>query len=284
MSSIKPFDINLTIRGEEISMKYLFAMDKFSIQVMYSYLSQGKLYEPDLSYFLMRTLAKGDVFLDVGAHVGFFSIFAAKLVGTAGRVIAFEPEKDNLQSLNKHIEINGASNIEVVDKVVCDTNGLRNFYINRDNDGGHCLWDVGAHDFNVKSAANPKHLTLEAVTLDTVLGEHDIESVKVLKIDTEGGEHQVCKGARQTLEKHAIPFVVCELNDFGLAQLGSSQENLRSYMKDLGYDTFLMDTADEFPKLLPNSVAITVKSRSVPNVLFSRLEFLAPYWTVETIE
>ena len=284
MSNIKPFDLNLTVRGEEISVKYLFDMDKFSIQVMYSYLSQGKLYEPDLSYFLMGTLAKGDVFLDVGAHVGFFSIFAAKLVGPAGRVIAFEPEEDNLQSLKKHIEINGVANIEVIDKVVCDTDGPRTFYINRDNDGGHCLWDVGVHDFNVKSAADPKPLTLQAVTIDTVLGERHIEGVKVLKIDTEGGEHQVCKGARQALERHAIPFVVCELNDFGLAQLDSSQENLRAFMKDLGYDTFLMDKEGEFPKLLPNSVAIASKSRSVSNVLFSRLEFLAPYWNVETIE
>ena len=284
MSNIKPFDLNLVVKGEEISVKYLFDLDKFSIQVMYSYLSRGKLYEPDLSYFLMGILAKGDVFLDVGAHVGFFSVIAAKLVGPEGGVIAFEPEEENLQSLNKHIEMNDASNIEVVDKVVCDADGPCTFYINRDNDGGHCLWDVGVHDFNVKSAADPKPLTLEAVTLDTVLGERHIEGVKILKIYTEGGEHQVCTGARQALEKHAIPFVVCELNDFGLAQLGSSQESLRAFMKELGYDTFLMDKEGAFPKLLPNSAAIASKSRSVSNVLFSRLEFLAPYWNVETVE
>ena len=49
MSNIKPFDLNLVVKGEEISVKYLFDLDKFSIQVMYSYLSRGKLYEPDLS-------------------------------------------------------------------------------------------------------------------------------------------------------------------------------------------------------------------------------------------
>ncbi|MDP6572411.1 MAG: FkbM family methyltransferase [Rhodospirillales bacterium] len=284
MSNIKPFDLNLIVKGEEISVKFLFDLDKFSIQVMYSYLSQGKLYEPDLSYFLMKILGKSDVFLDVGAHVGFFSVIAGKLVGPEGCVVAFEPEEENLQSLKKHVEINGVSNIEVVDKVVCDTDGPRTFYINRDNDGGHCLWDVGVHPFNKKSAADPKPLTIEAVSLDTALAERRIENVKLLKIDTEGGEHQVCKGARQALEKHAIPFVVCELNDFGLEQLDSSQENFRAFMKDLGYDTFLMDGDGEFPKLLPNSVAIASKSKSVSNVLFSRLEFLTPYWNVETIE
>ncbi len=186
MSNIKPLDLNLVVKGEEISVKFLFDLDKFSIQVMYSCLSQGKLYEPDLSYFLMKTLGKDDAFLDVGTHVGFFSVIAAKLVGPEGCVAAFEPEEENLQSLKKHVEINGVSNIEIVDKVVCDTDGPRTFYINRDNDGGHCLWDVG-------------------------------------------------------------------------------------------YDTFLMDRDGEFPKLLPNSVAIASKSRSVSNVLFSRLEFLTPY-------
>ena len=49
MSNIKPFDLNLVVKGEEISVKYLFDLDKFSIQVMYSYLSRGKLYEPNIS-------------------------------------------------------------------------------------------------------------------------------------------------------------------------------------------------------------------------------------------
>ena len=127
-------------------------------------------------------------------------------------------------------------------------------------------------------------LTLEATTLDTVIGELGLDGIKVLKIDTEGAEHQISMGARQALEKHAIPFVVCELNEFGLEQLDSSQGNFRAFMKDLGYDTFLMDKEGEFPKLLPNSVAIASKPKSVCNVLFSRLEFLTPYWNVETIE
>ena len=284
MSNLKPFDLNLVVKGEEISLNFLFDLQKFSIQVMYSYLSRGKLYEPDLSYFLMNILNKGDVFVDVGAHVGFFSMIAAKLVGPEGRVIAFEPEEDNLKTLKNHIDINIASNIEVVEKVVCDTDGSRTFYINRDNDGGHCLWDVGVHPFNKLSAANPKPLTLEAVTLDTALGERNIENVKILKIDTEGAEQQVCNGARQALERHAIPFVISELNEFGLQQLDTSQECFRAFMKDLGYDTFLMDREGGFPKLVPNSVAIASKSKSVSNVLFSRLEFVAPYWNVETIE
>ena len=99
MSNIKPLDLNLVVKGEEISVKYLFDLDKFSIQIMYSYLSRGQLYEADLSYFLMNILGKGDTFLDVGAHIGFFSVIAAKLVGPKGRVVAFEPEEDNLQSL-----------------------------------------------------------------------------------------------------------------------------------------------------------------------------------------
>ena len=284
MSEIQPFELKLIIKKEEISVQYLFDPDKSAVMFMYSRLSQGKLYEPDVSYFLMNILGKGDVFLDVGAHIGFFSMIAAKLVGPKGRVVVFEPEEENLQTLRKHIEINDVANIEVVDKVVCDADGPRTFYYNRDNDGAHCLWDVSLHPFNKKSAADPKSRTVEATTLDTVIGALGLDGIKVLKIDTEGAEHQVIEGAVGTIKGSDIPFILCELNDFGLDLMGSSQTAFRSFMKELGYDTFLMDKEGDFPKLLPNSVTIASKSNLVSNVLFSRLEFLAPYWNVEAIE
>ena len=124
-------------------------------------------------------------------------------------------------------------------------------------------------------------LTLLALAGPTMAADPVVVSSK---IDTEGAEQQVCNGARQALERHAIPFVISELNDFGLQQLDTSQEGFRAFMKDLGYDTFLMDREGGFPKLLPNSVAIASKSKSVSNVLFSRIEFVAPYWNLETIE
>lgn len=284
MTHVQPFDLKLLVNDEEIAISYLFDLDLFSIKIMYSSLSQGRLYEPELCHVLFRALKKGDTYLDVGAHVGYFAIIAAKLVGPEGRVVAFEPEGANLARLGEHIAMNKLANVTVVNKVVCDAVGPRTFYINRDNDGGHGLWDVGRHSFNVKSAAQPQPIEIEATTLDATAAALGTAAIKVLKIDTEGGEHQILEGAAKTIERQAIPFVICELNEFGLNQLGSSQSALRSYMKARGYDTFVMDKEGAFPKLVPEGVTLVSRSNSVTNVLFSRPEWLAPYWPMEAVD
>ena len=281
MSNVVPVEVNLKVGDEVHSLRYRFDLDKFSQNIFHGYLSKGRLYEPDLSMFVIRVLKKGDVFVDVGAHVGVFSILASKLAGPDGQVIAVEAERDNVDDLMGHVELNGCRNITVRNAVLSDSPGPTTFYTNADNDGGHCLWDPGRHAFNRKSAANPEPRTVEAETLDSIIGELKPPAIKILKMDTEGAEHLIVKGGLETIESYRIPFILSEMNDFGLQQLGSSQQAYRSAMKEIGYDTFLMDDQGGFPKLLPLSVPI--QTRMVINVLYSTVDSLAPYWDAERI-
>lgn len=284
MSKVQPFDLKLLVNDEEIAIHYNLDLDLFSIKIMYSSLSHGRLYEPEVCHVLFKTLKKGDTYLDVGAHIGYFAVIAAKLVGAEGRVVAFEPEAANLKRLAEHVRVNALDNVAVVDKVVCESQGPRTFFINRDNDGGHSLWDVGRHSFNVKSAAAPQPLTLEATTLDATVATLGLAAVKVVKIDTEGGEHKILEGAKGAIERLAIPFIICELNEFGLAQLGSSQPGLRAYMKERGYDTFVMDKEGAPPKLVPEGVTVVSRSNSVANVLFTTPASIAEFWRIEAVD
>ncbi len=283
MANDKPFDMNFKADGEHAVVHFLFDLDLISNRVILKALAANAFYEPTLSTLLFRLLRPGDTFVDVGAHIGYFSLLASKLVGAEGRVIAVEPDDANADRLEMHKQTNGCANIEIFRAVLSDAPGPKTFYVNADNDGGHSLWDPGIHFFNEKSAANPQTRTLDGETLDSIIEKAGSPTVKLVKMDTEGAESHIVRGAPATLGGHEIPFVVGEVNDFGLEQMGSSQQELRELMKANGYDTFLLNPEGRFPTMIPHGVPITSASSLVFNVLFSNLDSLAPWWGVEMI-
>ncbi len=283
MAKDKPFDMHFKAAGEDAVIHFLFDLDLMSNRIIFNALAANTFYEAELSTLLFRLLRPGDTFIDVGAHIGYFSLLASKLVGNDGRVIAIEPDDINAERLEKHKEMNDCANIEIFRTVLSDTPGPKNFYVNADNDGGHSLWDVGAHPFNKKSAANPETRTIDGETLDSIIKKAGSPTVKLVKMDTEGAEPGIIRGAPLALGAHEIPFVVSEVNEFGLRQMGDSQTVLRDLMKANGYDTFLLNPEGCFPTMIPHTVPIASAESLVFNVLFSDADSLAPWWGVEMI-
>ena len=124
------------------------------------------------------------------------------------------------------------------------------FYINQDNDGGHAMWDISRHEFNIKSRENTEIRTVPQTTLDLYLQNTDLGKLRMIKMDVEGSELKVLRGAKQTLLKYQLPFIIAEVNRYALAQLGSSEEDLRSYMSELGYEAYV-PTETHIAKLKP---------------------------------
>jgi len=102
-------------------------------------LSINKSYEEFETEVTKKIVNDGDVVLDIGANIGYYTLIFAKLVGKNGKVYAFEPEPNNLAILKKNIEINGYKNIEVIDKVVSNKNGTVKLYISEQNKGHHSI-------------------------------------------------------------------------------------------------------------------------------------------------
>lgn len=240
--------------------------NQMSQRIMLDAFSHGKLYEPETSLLIARILTPGDTVVDVGGHVGFFSMLAATLVGPQGRVIGFEPEPGNFDRYSRHAEMNGFTHVEAVPMAVGETDGTTELFFNSDNDGGHALWDVGEHPFNQKSRAGQKVLSIPVTSLDGYLGARDLSGLKLIKIDAEGCEHHVLLGAKRLLQKYRVPYVVAEINDFGLQRMGTDQHALRGLMLELGYEVFALvpDTTEMVP-LRPDQV---VESKVVYNLLF----------------
>lgn len=196
-------------------------------------LRRGSFWEADVSRFLRAVLRPGDGFVDVGAHVGWFAVLAATLMGADGRVQAVEADPANFARLRRNLALNGLDRVRATCAVAAEQAGRRRFWFNADNEGGNALWDPGLLDNNPLSRAGPRAEELEAVTLDALLA--DFGPVRVLKIDVEGAEPLVLSGASRLLREAPPDHVICELHDFGLRAVGWDQHRLRGLMADHGY-------------------------------------------------
>jgi len=151
-------------------------------------------YEYRKQRLFAQVLHEGDIVFDVGAHAGFYTLLASSRVGWRGRVFAFEPFRPNLYFLKEHLRLNGASNVTVVEAAVSETSGVVRFA-------------EGRNTSTARIAADGK-LQVETVSLDEVFVTQRLSSVAVIKIDVEGAEALVLRGARRLLaSQHPLIFL-----------------------------------------------------------------------------
>ena len=261
--SFGPFQYNLKISLD---------LNQFSQKIIWGYLSNGKLYEPETSQFVEKVLKGGDCFVDIGAHIGYFSLLAAKIVGDHGSVLSFEPERKNYDQLKQHIAMNDLTNIKTFDIALSSEDKGGELFVNSDNDGGHALWNVSEHPLCKKSRYDQIKQRVTIATLDSILQTESVDRIKLIKIDTEGTEHNILLGSFNTIKRCKVPYIICEINRFGLKHMGTSEPRLREFMKELGYETYLI--RQEEPKLLRLSPGDQVETDYVFNVVFIKPENL----------
>ena len=147
----------------------------------------GGTYEREQTRLFQRHLRPGGTVLDVGAHVGYYTLLSSVLVGDAGRVHAFEPNPANAEFLLRHVQINRRANVRVEQAAVSDRAGTARFEFGTGSGTGH-LAEAGA-------------LEVRTVRLDDHCAEHGL-APSAVKIDVEGAELSVLEGGRDTLARH----------------------------------------------------------------------------------
>lgn len=248
---------------------------------VYAHVAAGQSYEAEIACVLMRTLQAGDTAIDVGANIGFFTLMMAALVGVEGKVVAFEPIEQTADRLVQNVAYNGAPGIVTVSRqpVWCRSEAVP-FYTSADDAAGSCLWEPGLWHENQKSRDKPESRLLCATTLDLL----DIKFPKVIKIDAEGAEENILRGASRILawqDSWRIPYIIAELNPFGMQQMGGTTESLRTYMRSNGYDLFFIHKDDRMPTLVPPTVEVAFHGGcAVKNVLFSTVDDVAKAWPI----
>jgi FkbM family methyltransferase len=142
-------------------------------------------YEWDKRLAFESMAQPGDVVFDIGAHVGFYTLLAAELVGSSGRVVAFEPVPENLRYLKSHLRMNRVKNT-----VVCPVAVGRGF--------GVMGFDRGVSSTQGRLSASAP-LKVPVVGLDEYVAQRGFPSPKVIKMDIEGGELDALEGAKTLL-------------------------------------------------------------------------------------
>ena len=160
---------------------------------------------------MRRLLAGGGDFVDVGAHVGTYSVVASRELDARGRVLAFEPNPAMRRRLDENLGLNECSNVVVSDVAVSDRPGRASLFVPR---VGEVEWSSLASDWVEESDA----VEVETSTLDAEVERHGFEPA-VVKIDVESYELRVLAGAAAVLERG--PALLVEIVDENLAEVVS---------------------------------------------------------------
>lgn len=188
------------------------------------------LYEAPVQAAVAAELRAGDVVLDVGANIGFLTVLAARLVGPAGRVVAFEPVPANAQLVRRNAALNRQRQVQVVEAAVGDHVGTAKLVLAR-HAGGAAL----------QGADRPQdacgELTVPVVTLDDWLARLAPSlpgPVRLVKVDVEGAEAAVLRGAGALLRGQR-PLVLLEVDAATAPAAEAKYETCRDLLAGHGY-------------------------------------------------
>ena len=201
-------------------------------------------YEPNEFCLLAKILKPGMTFIDVGANMGLYTLFAARRVGEMGWVVAIEPSVREMKMLEHNVEQNGLRNLRLQKVAVADGDAEVELLVAGLENSGHNT--LGAFGYNTTLDHREK---VRAVRLDQLVRSENLERVDVIKMDIEGTELAALRGGSETLRRFH-PLLLLELSDRALQhQLASSGEVI-DLLTQQGYRFFGFAAATGLPEPL----------------------------------
>lgn len=216
-----------------------------------------KLYETDISRFVINNLKVNDTFVDVGANVGYFSVLASKITGPDGTVISFEPDEDNFNVLYKNKYINSFDNLGINNVAVGSCDG--NIILNRNplNSGGHSIEVFKSYkDDNLRFSKEEVFKTypdfnfkkeVEVRRLSSFFSDNFIKHVDIMKIDVEGYELDVVSGLGKYISSGIIKVVICEISNV------DNRDSLMNLFLDNNYKPFRANLSGDLNEIKDNN-------------------------------
>jgi FkbM family methyltransferase len=188
-------------------------------------LSINGIYEEFETKLIKKEVKEGDIVLDIGANIGYYTLIFAKLVGKNGKVFAFEPDPTNFSLLKKNVEINEYKNVVLIQKAVSDKSEKLDLYLSDDNPGDHRIYDSGD---------SRKTIEIESIKLDEYF-KNDNQIIDFVKMDIQGSEWKAVHGMEKILEQNKSVKIISEFWPFGLRRLGISPINYLRLLEKCGF-------------------------------------------------
>ena len=185
--SLKPKK-EIFIKMDEL--KFYFAPGQSELSP-YPEICHEKIYEKDARFIPKE----GNTVMDIGGHIGIFTIISAKRCGETGKLYTYEPNPETFKRLKKNIEANKLTQVQLNNLAVSEKDGLLNMKIGDSSQGSTIMEKGTLSDYS-------KTVSVQTCTLDNIVSVNDILKIDILKIDAEGAELLILKGGM----KQALPI------------------------------------------------------------------------------
>ncbi len=184
-------------------------------------------FEEHESSLVKGYLKRGMTFVDVGANVGYYTLMAASLVGTEGQVLAFEPSPYAFGRLESAIKKNSLAQVHVAQVGLSDAAGELQLYIRE---------TIGNHTPSMLANEGGTPINVPVQRLDDYLRAAGVDHVDLMKIDVEGFEPNVIRGAGGYLKTGKIRAILCEFNNYWLEANNIKPSRLYEEIIQQGYE------------------------------------------------
>jgi FkbM family methyltransferase len=197
---------------------------------------QGQ-WEAVISGTMQACLRKGDIAVDIGANIGYYTVMMSKRVGGSGMVIAFEPVLTNFNLLQKNIQLNNINNVSTQNIALSDSAGFSEIYV----------WPEAVSSGSTLRKAAQANYKQPVILgrLDDFIKLPPGGRIRVVKIDVEGHECKVFKGMLGLLNK--IDYVISEINHTYLEEAGDDYREIFDIMAAHGFSNYYSDGAGVLP-------------------------------------
>jgi FkbM family methyltransferase len=190
-------------------------------------------YEAANYSFLQKQLKPGMQVMDIGAHIGLFSVYTSQLVGTTGKIICFEPTPGTFAILKRTLKLNHCDNVLPIQAAVADKEGKATFYVGN---------TAGCNSNSLVENKSKEELSaydVQLVTIDSIVAQYSFKP-ELIKIDAEGAELDVLKGGLKTF-RELKPVLILGLHPSFIKQKGDSLEAIWDLLKSQQYEITLED-------------------------------------------
>lgn len=192
-------------------------------------LSKNGVYESFETSIIQGKIQEGDIVLDIGANIGYYTLIAAKAVGSFGKVYAFEPDPYNFAILQKNVDMNGYDNVVLEQKAVSDKNERVILYLDKNSIVNHSLQRLSVSQHGVK-------IDVDAVRLDDDL-EKDFKEVNFIKMDIQAGEWNALQGMKSLLKNDGL-ILAMEFWPKGLTNIKVNPMDCLDLLLGYGFSLF----------------------------------------------
>ncbi len=231
---------------------HLDARDSLNLSIL-------RVFEPEETALLQREVEAGNVAIDLGAHIGYYSILLAELVGETGNVYAFEPAPDNFAILEQNLLENNCTNVTAERKAVSDKTGSSMLHLSASDSADHRLYQDGHARTCVETSV---------VSLDDYFKGY-AEPIDFIKIDIQGAENHALEGMRQLIARSPSLKLLTEFCPEALRHCGVEPVHYLDNLRESGFELFCLDKRTR--AWAPADVPSLLERHTVENESFTNL-------------